>query len=270
MTQHNPLVVDPVIHDRLQPLFNALIGVRTSSLMLHHCYSRMLTRKNECGLPSFEEWPNKAASVGIDFHAEPIWTVIMREWMTVYRDWCDAIALAQTALNTPEVVGMMNTGESRVSKRWTVKANLDLAALAATMHPMFFGGVDGLGFIRNGLPPLPAAFEKQAIKIAEHSNTVRAIHSAAATAIKPRRKRRRPPTSQVVKAFTPTETNSMTAVLKHGGNIAAAARELQRDPKTVRGNYDRALNKAAKINGRQSRSVGASQFPTDKRGQPPV
>lgn len=230
----------------------------------------MLTRKDECGLPSFEEWPNNAASVGIDFHAERIWTVIMRKWMTVYRDWCDAIALAQTALNTPEVVGMMNTGESRVSKRWTVKANLDLAALAATMHPMFFGGVDGLGFIRNGLPPLPAAFEKQAIKIAEHSNTVRAIHSAAATAIKPRRKRRRPPTSQVVKAFTPTETNSMAAVLNHGGNFAAAARELQRDPKTVRGNYDRAINKAAKINGRQSRSVGASQFPTDKRGQPTV
>ena len=263
MTQHNPLVVDPVIHDRLQPLFNALIGVRTSSSMLHDCYSSMLTRKDECGLPSFEEWPNNAASVGIDFHAERIWTVIMRKWMTVYRDWCDAIALAQTALNTPEVVGMMNTGESRVSKRWTVKANLDLAALAATMHPMFFGGVDGLGFIRNGLPPLPAAFEKQAIKIAEHSNTVRAIHSAAETAIKPRRKRRRPPTTQVEKAITPTETNSMTAVVKHGGNFAAAARDLKRDPKTVRENNARGHKKLVK-----SRSIDTVRLPRDRREEP--
>ena len=262
MTQHNPLVVDPVIHDRLQPLFNALIGVRTSSLMLHHCYSRMLTRKNECGLPSFEEWPNKASSVVIDFHAEPIWTVIMRKWMTVYRDWCDAIALAQTALNTPEVVGMMNTGESRVSKRWTVKANLDLAALAATMHPMFFGGVDGLGFIRNGLPPLPAAFEKQAIKIAEHSNTVRAIHSAAETAIKPRRKRKAPLVKQK-RAITPKESLALATLLRNGGNISVSAREVGIDRKTLKANADRANRKLG--DGTRVRSVSARKTLPDNR-----
>ena len=263
MTQHNPLLVDPVFHDRLQPLFNALIGVRTSSLMLRDCYSKMLTRKDERGLPSFEEWPNEAESVGIDFHAEPIWTVIMREWMTVYRGWCDAITLAQTALKTPEVVGMMNTGESRVSERWTTKATCDLVALASTMHPMFVGGVDGLGFIRNGLPPLPAAFERQAEMITEYSNTVRAIHSAAETAIKPTRKRRRPPTTQVAKALTQTEANSAAAVNKHGGNVAAAARELGRDPKTVRENNERALGKLSP--NRESRSVDTVRMPRDKR-----
>ena len=78
-----------------------------------------------------------------------------------------------------------------------------------------------------------------------------------------RRKRRRPPTTQVEKALTPTEFNSMTAVANHGGNFAAAARELQRDPKTVRENNARGHKKFPK-----SRSIDTVRLPRDRREEP--
>ena len=64
---------------------------------------------------------------------------------------------------------------------------------------------------------------------------------------------------------TNVETNTLTAVTKHSGNIAAAAKDLDRDPKTVRENYNRGM---AKLNIKKSRSVDTDRMPRDPRERP--
>lgn len=85
-----------------------------------------------------------------------------------------------------------------------------------------------------------------------------------------KRRKRKSPLMRRAVVMTAIECNTMRVVGDHCHNFAAAAEKLGKDPKTVRENYDRAQKKLARISGRQSRSVGASQFPTDKRGQPTV
>ena len=81
---------------------------------------------------------------------------------------------------------------------------------------------------------------------------------------KPRQRRKRnAPKEKVVRALTLAESNSASTVAKHGGNIAAAARELGRDPKTVRENAERARSKLTVK--RVSRSVDTGRIPRDRR-----
>ena len=82
---------------------------------------------------------------------------------------------------------------------------------------------------------------------------------------KPKRKKRHPPSAKPLKPFTDVETNTLTAVAKHCGNIAAAAKDLDRDPKTVRENYVRGMTK---LNITNSRSVDTVRMPRDSREKP--
>lgn len=76
------------------------------------------------------------------------------------------------------------------------------------------------------------------------------------------RKKRRVPTVKVPRPLTETEAAAATAVMRHGGNYAAAAKELQRDPKTIRENYARAFKKLVPTG---SRSVDTVRMPRDRR-----
>lgn len=65
--------------------------------------------------------------------------------------------------------------------------------------------------------------------------------------------------------LTEIERETFDTVTRNGGNVAAAAKELGRDPKTVRENLIRAQRKLEPLTG--SRSVsGRSQIPRDRRG----
>ncbi len=79
---------------------------------------------------------------------------------------------------------------------------------------------------------------------------------------KPKRKKRRPPSAKPQKPLTDVERNTLTAVANHCGNIAAAAKDLDRDPKTVKENYDRGMKKA---HIKPSRSVDTVRLPQDQR-----
>ena len=79
---------------------------------------------------------------------------------------------------------------------------------------------------------------------------------------KPKRKKRHPPSAKPLKPFTDVETNTLTAVAKHCGNIAAAAKDLDRHPKTVKENYDRGMKKAHIM---RSRSIDTVRLPQDQR-----
>lgn len=78
--------------------------------------------------------------------------------------------------------------------------------------------------------------------------------------------KKRKPKAPKSKALTQIERDTMDCVMRHGNNIAAAAKELSRDPKTVRENYERARAKlGTELSG--SRSVTAkSALPRDMRG----
>lgn len=68
--------------------------------------------------------------------------------------------------------------------------------------------------------------------------------------------------------LTELELQTMLVVGKYGGNIAAAARELGKNAKTVRENFFRAQAKARKITDMPSRSVSTrTKPPEDERGQ---
>lgn len=84
---------------------------------------------------------------------------------------------------------------------------------------------------------------------------------------KHKRKARKRPMVPQERPLTPIETQTVTVVASHGGNITAAAKELRRDAKTVRENHNRAQTKLARLKGHTSRSVGTRAMPTDARGQ---
>lgn len=94
-----------------------------------------------------------------------------------------------------------------------------------------------------------------------------APHSLPVT--KPRKPRRKKPgPREKSRLLTNLEVQTLHMVGKHGGNIAAAARELERNAKTVRENFIRADRKARALNDMRSRSVRArAKLPEDGRGQ---
>lgn len=83
-----------------------------------------------------------------------------------------------------------------------------------------------------------------------------------------KKKRKRAKPAKVERPLTPNERKTLEVVGRHTGNIASAARELGRDPKTVRENYFRAQEKMNKTIAAISRSKsGDVPLPTDRRGQ---
>jgi hypothetical protein len=94
-----------------------------------------------------------------------------------------------------------------------------------------------------------------------------APESAKAGSIAPKRKRKRPVATRQ-RPMTVLETRTLEVVGRHRGNYAKAARELNRDPKTVRENYERAFEKAHGM--LNTRSVKATRLPTDSRGNQDV
>lgn len=207
----NPLLTEPEIHPDLKPLLDAVVMVSVWSSAIARCYSDLLALKESRGLPKpEEEWPDSPAlernraqhaewvkaerdayakrgeSVVVADFREPRWTELMREWSGYYRDWCAAIATAKQAAKSPAVAAIMDAGESRPAHRWTTQAIIDLDNLAGTLHPIQTGGVDGLGFIRCGLPPLPTDFPARAEAVGKRIGELRSIPVARET----RRERR--------------------------------------------------------------------------------
>ena len=103
------------------------------------------------------------------------------------------------------------------------------------------------------------------LKILEGVDAIISNSAIGGRVTKATRKKRRPPSIKPVKPLTDVETNTLTAVTKHGGNIAAAAKDLDRDPKTVRENYNRGMTK---LNIKKSRSVDTVRMLRDPRERP--
>lgn len=187
----NRLLTAPAIHADLKPLCDALAMVSAFSALIARCYHKMLAEKESRGLPRPEEWPESfalermKATRGVDaekgdavadiLYCEPYWTRLMREWSGYYLEWCAAIATATELAKSPAVAAIMNAGELRPAHRWTTQTIFDLDHLAGTLHPIFTGGVDGLGFIRAGLPALPQEFRIHAEAVGKRTGELRAV-----------------------------------------------------------------------------------------------
>lgn len=200
----NPLLTDPEIHADLKPLFDAVAMVCVWSIAIARCYPRLLALNESRGLPKPEEWPDSPAlernraqyaewakaarevcaarggSMTIPDFLEPRWTELMREWSGYYRDWCAAIAKAKELAKSPAVAAIMDAGEARPTHRWTTQTIIDLDNLAALLHPISGGGVDGLGFIRCGLPPLHTDFPARSEAVRKRHGELRSIPVSAA------------------------------------------------------------------------------------------
>lgn len=244
----NPLLTDPAIHADLKPLFDAVVMVSVWSSAIARCYPDLLALKESRGLPKPEEWPDSPAlerdraqhaewvkaerdayakrgeSVMVADFLEPRWTELMREWSGYYRDWCAAIATAKQAAKSPAVAAIMDAGESRPAHRWTTQTIIDLDNLAGTLHPINVGGVDGLGFIRCGLPPLPTDFPARAEAVGKRIGELRSIP---------------------VSAVPPTPTVSVSPDLLDRLQRAAAAV----DPGAIDRAAERAAEKIARVFG---------------------
>jgi len=195
----NPLLTEAAIHADLKPLFDAVVMVSAYSIAIAERYPDLLALKESRGLPEPEDWPGsqalgrdraqyaewvkaereenaqKGRSVGVEDFQEPRWTGLMREWSWCYMEWCAAIAKAKELAESPAVAAIMDAGESRPTRRWTTQTIIDLDNLAGTLHPIQMGGVDGLGFIRRRLPPLPQEFPARAEAVRERVGELRAI-----------------------------------------------------------------------------------------------
>lgn len=244
----NPLLTDPAIHADLKPLFDAVVMVSVWSSAIARCYPDLLALKESRGLPKPEEWPDspalerdraqhaewvkatreeyaaKGESVAVADFLEPRWTELMREWSGYYRDWCAAIATAKQAAKSPAVAAIMDAGEARPAHRWTTRTIIDLDNLAGTLHPINVGGVDGLGFIRCGLPPLPQDFRTHAEAVGNRIGELRSIP---------------------VSAVAPTPTVSVSPELLDRLQRAAAAV----DPGAIDRAAERAAEKIARVFG---------------------
>ncbi len=89
--------------------------------------------------------------------------------------------------------------------------------------------------------------------------------------VAPKKKRKRKsPLNRPLRPLTNVETHTLEVVARHRQNFAAAAAELDKDAKTVRENYKRAMSKMTRALGRTSRNVDAGQMPENRRGQPSI
>lgn len=189
----NPLLTEPELHPDLKPLFDAVVSVSVWSTAIARCYPDLLARKESHGMPTADEWPDSPAierqreqhaewvkaGEPVGGFLEPHWTELMREWSGYYRNWCAAIAKAKQAAKSPAVAAIMDAGEARPTYRWTTQTIIDLDNLASTLHPIQTGGVDGLGFIRCGLPPLPKDFRTHAEAVGKRIGELRSIPVSA-------------------------------------------------------------------------------------------
>lgn len=97
-----------------------------------------------------------------------------------------------------------------------------------------------------------------------------ALPTGVAPAAKSSRKRKTRVES-LDRPLTAVELHTMEVVARHGNNFAAAARQLGRDPKTVKENFKRGSQKLARQAGGKSRSARANGgLREDRRGQPTV
>lgn len=117
------------------------------------------------------------------------------------------------------------------------------------------------------LPPRPARPVDGIVPLREWCRTCIHFRQQELRGTKPKRRRRRRPLVLPDRPLTPLETHTVEVVSKQCQNFAAAAKELQRDAKTVRENYARAMRKMDRMLGKKSRSVAAQRLPTDRRGQ---
>jgi hypothetical protein len=199
----NPLLSAPTIHPDLKPLFDAVVKLLACSGAITRCYSDMLSMKASRGMPKADEWPDspgleakrvhhaelmkaereaharKGETVRVADFVEPRWTQAIRGWTRCYREWCEALAAAKQAAQSPAVAKIMDAGESRPLHKWTAQTIIDLSNLAGTLHPISVGGVDGLGFIRCGLPPLPKAFGNYAVAIGKRISDLFVVPATA-------------------------------------------------------------------------------------------
>jgi hypothetical protein len=218
----NPLLADSAIHPDLKPLSKAMTTALAWSHAVADCYTNMLAERDSRGMPKTGEWPDspalerararhaaavkdwqrecaqKGEKVLIADFIEPRWTELMREWRGYYRDWCAAIATAKEAAKSPRVAAIMDAGEARPAHRWTTQTIIDLDNLAGTLHPSRTGGVDGFGFIRCGLPPLPTNFPARVEALGKRVSELRSI---SVTAVATRSAMTRPvPVAEAAKA----------------------------------------------------------------------
>ena len=195
----NPLVTAAAIHPDLKPLLDAVVMVSVSSQEIARCYPDLLALMESQGPPKADDWPDSPGlerdraqhaewakavqeecavtgeSVIAEGFVEPCWTAMMRRWSACYLGWCTAIANARELMRSAAVRAIMDAGESRPAHRWTTQTIIDLDNLAGTLHPIRMGGVDGLGFIRCGLPPLPQDFRTHAEAVGNRIGELRSI-----------------------------------------------------------------------------------------------
>jgi len=198
-----PLLREHAIHQDLKPIFDALISVTSSCQAVTRCYIDLLALKESQGLPKQGEWPDspeldrdraqhagwvkavqeECAVTGESVFAaeflEPCWTRLMRRWSACYLGWWHAIADARELMQSAAVGAIMDAGESRPLHRWTTRAIVDLDNLAGLLHPFCTGGVEGLGFIRWGLPPLPPDFRTYTEAMSKRIGELRSISVTA-------------------------------------------------------------------------------------------
>ncbi len=180
------------IHAELKTLIDSLMLVAVLSEAIERIYDDLWKQKQSCGMPKANEWPNspefehrraqyddwvkeqqaKFALNGeswspCEFQEFP-WTKLIREWSACYQTWCAAMATAKQA-------AIIYLGKLRPARKWTTKTIVNLDNLADTLHPSGTGGVDGLGFIRCGLPPLPTAFHACVAAVRKRIPKLRAI-----------------------------------------------------------------------------------------------
>ncbi len=173
-------------------LIDSLMLVSVLSEAIERIYDDLWKQKQSCGMPKANEWPNspefehrraqyddwvkeqqaKFALNGeswspCEFQEFP-WTKLIREWSACYQTWCAAMATAKQA-------AIIYLGKLRPARKWTTKTIVNLDNLADTLHPSGTGGVDGLGFIRCGLPPLPTAFHACVAAVRKRIPKLRAI-----------------------------------------------------------------------------------------------
>lgn len=210
----NALLTPPEIHADLKPLCDELAQVVSWSRAMDRCYSIMLAYKESNGLPKPNEWPDSLAlqreraqyeawadnahavliQRGEDEHIpdfdEPRWTELIRDWSQYYQDWSGAIARAREAARSLAVAAIMDAGEERPTHRWTAQTIKDLTYLASTMPAITTGGPDGLGFIRDGLPPLPTDFHAHARAVSGRIVDLRSVTVCDDATLTPTRNRR--------------------------------------------------------------------------------
>lgn len=181
-SRQNALLDAPSIHPSLATLFDAMIRVSTFSVAVRDTYAEMVTHRDHHGMPDSHL---KERAAGGDSVAGR-WAQLVSDFPGYYKDWCAAIADARQAAGSPAVAAIMDGGELRPSHRWTTQTIVELDNLASTMHPVWAGGADGLGFIRCGLPPIPDAFHVHADAVRKRISEVRAVPlGAVATAMGP-------------------------------------------------------------------------------------